>query len=45
MRGVKKGKYYKCINCETVFSNFGIIKGPFEETIAETELKDFFEDN
>jgi len=45
MRGVKKGKYYKCINCETVFSNFGIIKGPFEDTIAETELKDFFEDN
>jgi len=45
VKGVKIGKYYKCRNCETIFSNFGIVIGPFEKKIAPEELIDFFEDN
>ncbi len=45
VRGVKEGGYYRCVNCETVFSDFGIIKGPFDEKITQKELTNFFEDN
>ncbi len=48
VKGIKKGKYYQCINCETVFSHFGIISGPFNDTFLPSEienLKNLLEDN
>ncbi len=47
-KGVKEGSCYKCANCETVFSDFGIVKEPFNGALDirnMTDLMDIFEDN
>ncbi len=44
VKGVKKGSYYKCMNCESVFSDFGIIKSPFDEAVNPGRLE-IFKDN
>ena len=48
VKGNKKGDHYQCINCETVFSHFGIISGPFDDLFLPSEienLKNLLEDN
>ena len=48
MKGNKKGEYYQCINCKTVFSHFGILTGPFDDLFLPSEienLKNLLEDN
>ena len=44
VKGVKNGSYYRCVNCESIFSNFGILKGPFDEVVNPGRLE-IFEDN
>ena len=46
--GIEKGGCYKCSNCETIFSDFGILKEPLNGTMDVkniTDIKDIFEDN
>lgn len=45
VKGTKCGEFYSCTNCETVFSNFGIVKGPFDETLSLSEIKELRENN
>jgi hypothetical protein len=43
--GEKDGQHHKCINCETIFSKFGIIQEPFEGKLPYEEFDDIFQDN
>jgi hypothetical protein len=44
VKGIKNGSYYRCVNCESIFSDFGIVQGPFNEIIG-IERSEIFEDN
>lgn len=44
VKGIKTGSYYRCINCEAIFSDFGIVHGPFDD-IFSIERSEIFEDN
>ncbi len=45
IKGEKDGQHLKCINCETIFSKFGIIQEPFEGKLPFEEFDDIFQDN
>ncbi|OYT42835.1 MAG: hypothetical protein B6U88_02715 [Candidatus Aenigmarchaeota archaeon ex4484_56] len=47
VKGIKKGQIYECQNCETRFTEFGIVKGPFgiEESTEENIDNLLFIDN
>ncbi|MGC9310716.1 MAG: hypothetical protein ACP5E4_03255 [Candidatus Aenigmatarchaeota archaeon] len=44
-RGVRNGPYRRCVNCETVFSKFGIVEEPFEGKVPFEGFDDIFDDN
>lgn len=45
IKGVREGQYMKCVNCETVFSKFGIVQEPFQGRVPFEEFEELFEEN
>jgi len=43
VRGIKNGSYYRCLNCESIFSDFGVIYSPSDE--FNLEPSEIFKDN